>query len=811
MSDETRIALPVVPLVGTVLYPGLILPLSIGRPRSVQAGLSSWESASKMIVIFSQRHSEVADPGPADLCEVGVRALVRSMTQRGASLELVVQGVDRVRSAEFIQTEPFMAVRAESLLLSTSDACEVEALDRMVSEQAAIASSLAALGRQEYFNNILSVERSQRAYYLANFFNLPPDSQQQLLEADDEMGLLKLLHGFLIHEVAVLEVRQKIAARSTEDTSHIEKEQILRQQLVSIHKELGDDCDSPEVSGLRLRMEKVALTEFVKEEAGRQLHHLEGLPTISSEYQVIRSHLELILELPWVEATADRLDLAHARQVLNRDHHGLERVKERILEYLAVMNLNPSAHAPILCFVGPPGTGKTSLGKSIAAAIERKFERMSLGGMHDEAELRGHRCTYVGAMAGRIIQALRRAKVRNPLLMLDEVDKLCHDSQGDPASALLEILDPAQNREFHDNYLDIPFDLSQVFFIATANGLDSIPSPLLDRMEIIRLSGYTALEKLEIARDFIIPRQLGEAGLSADSVEVPDETIAHLITHYTREAGVRGLERTLARLFRRLALGWAEGGVAPGRVTIQSAEELLGPEDFLVETARTSLEPGVSTGMAWTESGGDILYLEVALLPEGGELILTGNLGEVMKESARTARSYVLSRALRLGLDAERARQSTHIHVPAGATPKDGPSAGLAMVCALVSAVAGLAVRADTAMSGEITLSGLVLPVGGLKEKIMAAQRAGIRRVLLPRLNEHSLSELPPSVRSEIEVVFVDHIEEAIHYAIPGLQAQLPEAIRLGTAQGRWVIPQSESLSPGRASVGGPRRAASRS
>jgi ATP-dependent Lon protease len=512
----------------------------------------------------------------------------------------------------------------------------------------------------------------------------------------------------------------------------------------------------------------------VRKEAERELARLEKLPAASPEHHVVRSYLELILELPWHKGSESVLEIARARQVLDEDHYDLKEVKERILEHLGVLKLNPGAKAPILCFVGPPGVGKTSLGQSIARAQGRTFERMSLGGMHDEAELRGHRRTYIGAMPGRIIQAIRRAGVNNPVLMLDEVDKLGRDFRGDPAAALLEILDPEQNRSFRDNYLDLPFDLSKVFFITTANTLDTIPTPLRDRMEILRLPGYSEEEKVEIAKRYLIPRQLKETGITAEQCHLTDAALQRLISRYTREAGVRQLERTIGRLARKTALHVAEGQTEPLTIAPEGLPDMLGPEPFFQEQARRELPPGVATGLAWTEAGGDVLYIEATLLPEGRSLTLTGQLGGVMQESAKAARSYVWSHADELGLEPTAFQKAgVHIHVPAGAIPKDGPSAGITMATALASLYTDCPARSDTAMTGEITLTGLVLPIGGVKEKVLAARRAGIRRVILPKDNAKDLRDLPDHVRAEMEIVLVERIEDVLSAAIPQLAERL--------------------------------------
>jgi ATP-dependent Lon protease len=550
-----------------------------------------------------------------------------------------------------------------------------------------------------------------------------------------------------------------------------QREYLLRQQLRAIQQELGEqNPEQAEVALLRQRLQEADLPDEVRKEAERELVRLEKLPSVAPDYQLTRTHLELILELPWRKGTPDIIDLPLARKVLDEDHFDLEEVKGRILEHLAVLKLNPHAKAPILCFVGPPGVGKTSLGQSIARALGRKFERMSLGGLHDEAELRGHRRTYIGAMPGRLIQAIRRAGVNNPLLMLDEVDKLGRDFRGDPAAALLEILDPAQNFSFRDNYLDLPFDLSKVFFITTANTLDTIPQPLLDRMELLRLAGYSEEEKLQIARRYLFPRQLTEAGLTPEQLVLPDEALRRIIRRYTREAGVRQLERALGRLTRKVALRFAEGQTQAVTVRPEDLAEMLGPERFFLEQIRQQLPPGVATGLAWTEAGGDVLYVEATLLPSGRGLTLTGQLGQVMKESATAAQSYVWSHADELGIDRNLFRRSgVHIHVPAGAVPKDGPSAGVAMAAALASLYTHMPVRNDTAMTGEVTLTGLVLPVGGIKEKVLAAHRAGIRQVILPSENEKDLRDVPETVRREVKFTLAQRMDDVLAAAIPRL------------------------------------------
>jgi ATP-dependent Lon protease len=610
--------------------------------------------------------------------------------------------------------------------------------------------------------------------------NLDLPKEQSILEAPTRIEALRLMHNYLSYEVQVLELRQKIAGQAQSEMTREQRDYLLRQQLRAIQQELGEkNSEQADIELLRESLEKADLPEDVRKEAERELTRLERLPTASPEHHVTRSYVELVLELPWRNASEAVLDLTRARQVLDEDHYDLKEVKERILEHLGVLKLNPNAKAPILCFVGPPGVGKTSLGQSIARAQGRTFERMSLGGLHDEAELRGHRRTYIGAMPGRIIQAIRRAGVNNPVLMLDEVDKLGRDFRGDPAAALLEILDPEQNRAFRDNYLDLAFDLSKAFFITTANTLDTIPTPLRDRMEILRLPGYSEEEKVEIAKRYLIPRQLKETGVSAEQCFITDATLQRMISRYTREAGVRQLERTIGRVARKTALHVAEGRAEALTIAPEELPEMLGPEPFFQEQARREQPPGVATGLAWTEAGGDVLYVEAALLPEGRTLTLTGQLGDVMQESAKAARSYIWAHAEALGVDTALFRRAgVHIHVPAGAIPKDGPSAGVTMATALTSLYTGCPARSDTAMTGEITLTGLVLPIGGVKEKVLAARRAGLRRVILPKENGKDLRDLPEHVRAEMEFILVERIEDVLASAIPHLPDRL-SAVRM--------------------------------
>jgi ATP-dependent Lon protease len=766
------VALPVLPLKGTVLFPSLFLPLAVGRPNSVAAVDAALATEEKTLILVSQRTDVDEPPIPDGLFSVGTRAVIKRLNRGEEALELLVQGVDRVRLVAFEQVEPFARSRFEVIPLPEDAGTEVEALQRELLDLSAKAVELAqpqqgAASIQQMLAG--TADPMRLAFLIASLLSLDVVKEQALLEAPTRLDALRLVHSYLTHEVQVLQVRRQITSQAQTEMSKEQRQYFLRQQMRAIQDELGEsNPDKAEVDDLRRKFDEAKLPADVKKEAERELGRLQRISPQSPDYQVTRTYLELVLELPWDNVTPDVLDLAHARQVLDEDHYDLADVKERILEHLAVLKLNPKAKAPILCFVGPPGVGKTSLGQSIARALGRKFERFSLGGLHDEAELRGHRRTYIGAMPGRIIQAVRRAGVKNPVIMLDEVDKVGRDFRGDPTSALLEVLDPAQNHSFRDNYLDLPFDLSKVFFIATANDLGTIQRPLLDRMEILRLSGYSEEEKLHIARRYLIGRQLAEAGLTAEQVVIPNETLRRIIGRYTREAGCRNLERAIGRLVRKVALKFAQGEAQSVTVAPEQLADLLGPEAFLPEEGRTDMPPGVAAGMAWTEAGGEILYIEASLLPHSHELRITGQLGEVMQESARAAQTYVLSHAAQLGIDPAKVKDNgLHIHVPAGAVPKDGPSAGVALVTALASLYTDRPARSDTAMTGEITLSGLVLPIGGVKEKVLGARRAAIRRVILPKANEKDLRELPEEVRKDTDVVLAERIGDVLAAALP--------------------------------------------
>jgi ATP-dependent Lon protease len=775
-----QVALPILPVKNTVLFPFVFVSLSVGRPRSVAAVEAALESEDRTLAVVAQRSPEVENPGPADLYSVGTRAIIKKLSRTRGGIELVVQGTDRLEVLEFQQTDPYLKGRFRLLPMPAGEGTEIEALYREVQAAARKIVELSQPESQAELLNVLQQAPSPiwLVYTLAFMLSLDVQREQRLLEARTLREALELLLSYLNYEIQVLEIRKRIAEQAQREMSREQRQYMLRQQLEAIQKELGETSpERAELEELRRKLQEAQLPDYAAREAERELRKLERLPFAAPDYQVTRAYLELLSELPWQKATQDNLDLQNARQVLDEDHYDLEEVKRRILEHLAVMKLNPQAHGPILCFVGPPGVGKTSLGQSIARALGRKFERMSLGGLHDEAELRGHRRTYIGAMPGRILQAIRRAGVNNPLIMLDEVDKIGRDFRGDPAAALLEILDPAQNYQFRDNYLDIPFDLSKVFFITTANTLDTIPRPLLDRMEVLRLAGYTLEEKLIIARRYLLPRIFREVGLPLDALQIPDDTVRRVIARYTREAGVRELERCLTRIARRHAVRVAEGLTGTVTVGPEDLPQWLGPERFMPESVRQELPAGVAAGLAWTEYGGEVLYVEAVRLARGKGIRLTGSLGTVMRESAYAAVSYVWSHAYAFGLEPQLfLRSGIHIHVPAGAVPKDGPSAGLAIVTAVASLFTSLPAHPKVAMTGEITLSGLVLPVGGIKEKVLAANRAGFEAVILPRENEKDLAEVPDEVRNALRFKFVDRIDEALCAAIPGFSQRLAAA-----------------------------------
>ena len=779
MSDEPVVyTLPVLPLKNAVLFPYLMMPLSAGRAGSIAAVEAALATESKEIVVFTQRDANVDTPAQEDLYPIGTKAVIRKMNRANEGhLELLVLGMERVVLSKLDSSEPFLRARVTPLVLPEDKSSEVEALQGALIELAGEALTLAQPNAPQELRGLLAANEDpmRLAFVLASMFSLEAEKAQSLLEAPTRVEALRMLHRYLTHEVQVLELRNKINTEARTEMSKEQRDYLLRQQMRAIQQELGDKGgEQAETAQLRERLEKADLPEEILKEARRELDRLEKLPAGAPDYNVIRTYLDYVLELPWRKSSEDSLDIARARQVLDEDHFGLKDVKERILEHLGVLKLNPHAKAPILCFVGPPGVGKTSLGQSIARALNRKFERMSLGGLHDEAELRGHRRTYIGALPGRVIQAMRRAGANNPVLMLDEVDKLGRDFRGDPAHALLEILDPEQNKTFRDNYLDLPFDLSKVLFVTTANALDTIPRPLLDRMEVLRLAGYSEEEKLEIAKRYLIPKQIKETGLTPEQFTLPDETVKKVISGYTREAGLRRLERAIGTVTRKVALRFAEGNTESATVRPEDLADMLGPEPFNQEEARRDLPAGVATGLAWTETGGDVLYIEATLLPDGKGLTLTGQLGEVMQESVKAAQSYIWAHAGSFGIDPALFKNAgVHVHVPAGAIPKDGPSAGVTMASALTSLYTKLPARSDIAMTGEITLTGLVLPIGGIKEKVLAARRAGINTVILPKSNQKDLRDLPEAVRKEMQFVPAERVEDVLCAVIPQLRERM--------------------------------------
>ncbi|MCY4200674.1 MAG: endopeptidase La [Gammaproteobacteria bacterium] len=777
--------LPVLPLKNTVVYPELIMPLFVGRQKSLNAVKAAAERESQLICV-AQRNSELDAPKTQDLHAVGTIVHIKRIERQKQGSQVVVQGIRRCRITRTVQTQRYLSaeyVEMDDVAIGGLGDEDTEAL-ALLRETLAISRQIALLYDSEHGEDMfqqmigsLSNPVTQM-YRIASVIDMEVAKDQRVLEADDALSLVKIMHEIASGELSITQLRQEIATRARSDLEQNQREHLLRQQKRAIEDALGElgDGDS-DVTELRTLLDKIDLPEHVAKEANKELKRLTRMSPQGGDYQVTRSYLELISELPWGKYTDDCLDLARVEEVLEEDHYGLEDIKERILENLAVLHLNPKANAPILCFVGPPGVGKSSLGQSIARAMGRIFERISLGGLHDEAELRGHRRTYVGAMPGRIVQAINRADVCNPLLMLDEIDKLGRDFRGDPAAALLEILDPAQNKDFRDNYLNLAFDISKVFFITTANTTEGIPRPLLDRMELLELSGYSDFEKKHIARQYLIPRRQKESGLRKTQLRISDDALHKIIRRYTREAGVRELERTIGQMARKRARVIVEHkqrtSRAPPMRVIEDKQlgELLGPPKFPDEQPRKALLPGVAAGLAWTAVGGEVLYVEAAMTDGEGKLALTGHLGDVMQESAKAARSYVWSMADKLSLDRDKLKNTgLHIHVPQGAVPKDGPSAGITLATAIVSALSGKPVRDDTAMTGELTLTGLVLPVGGIKEKVLAAHRSGMRGLVLPKANEADLQKLPENVREELTVTFAENLLDVVAATIPQLE-----------------------------------------
>lgn len=762
-------AIPIVPVRNLVLFPGIILPLTVGRKQSVAAAQEATRGERPIGVVL-QRNAEAESPTPDDLHWVGTVAnVVRYVTGRDGTHHVICQGEQRFRITQFIEGYPFLVGRIERIEEPAQTSREIEARMLQLKERAVEALQLLPQPPEELASALQGVQSaSALADLSAHFMDLKPAEKQDILETFDVQARLDKVLAFLAHRLEVLRLSRDIGQRTKESIDERQREYLLREQLKTIQKELGEtDQNAAEVAELSQAITQAQMPTEADEHARKELRRLERMPEAAAEYSMVRTYLEWLTELPWSILTDSTIDIAEARKILDEDHYGLAKIKRRILEYLAVRKLNPEGKSPILCFVGPPGVGKTSLGQSIARATGRKFIRISLGGVHDEAEIRGHRRTYIGALPGNILQAIRKAGTRNPVFMLDEVDKLGAGFHGDPSSALLEVLDPEQNATFRDNYLALPFDLSKVMFIGTANILDTIPGPLRDRMEVIQLPGYTEEEKIEIARRYLVKRQLEANGLSSEQSGISDDALRAIIHDYTREAGVRNLERQIGTAFRSAAMRIAEGATA--RVNIEAADlhSVLGAKQFESEIAMRTSTPGVATGLAWTPVGGDILFVEATRVPGSGKLILTGQLGDVMKESAQAALSLVKSRAAEINVaDDAFDNKDIHVHVPAGAIPKDGPSAGVAMFIALASLLIGKSVRSDTAMTGEISLRGLVLPVGGIKEKVLAAARAGIKTVLLPSRNQKDLEDIPEAARNQLHFVWIERVEDALLAAL---------------------------------------------
>lgn len=820
-GEIAREELPVLPLRNTVVFPQTVVPIIVQRPRSVRL-IDDAVVADRIVALVALRNPDVEDPTPDDLYRVGTLGVIHRLarTPDGTTLHLIIQGMERIRFTEFIQTEPYLRARftmAPEVLPEPEDeqhAIELEALVRSTGELFQRLVGLAPYLSEEILGSVLNAEDPrQLAYLVATSTRMDLPTRQSILELDNVADKLRRLIQVLTREVDVLELGKKIQSDAQSGIQEVQREYFLREQLKAIQRELGEEDEhAAEVRTLREKIEAANMPEEVKREALRELDRLAKMSPAAAEYSVIRTYLDWLIELPWSTVTEDNLDIAYARQVLDEDHYDLTRVKERILEFLAVRKLRKERghlleegqptdeirrerEGVLLCFVGPPGVGKTSLGRSIARALGRKFIRQSLGGVHDEAEIRGHRRTYIGAMPGRIIQAIRRAGSRNPVFMLDEVDKLGRDFRGDPASALLEVLDPEQNREFRDHYLDVPFDLSQVIFIATANVLDTIPEPLQDRMEILKLAGYTEQEKLAIAKGYLLPRQIRENGLRPEEISFDNEAILRIIRDYTREAGVRSLERQIGTVCRKVATRIAEGKIGHIDVTPDLIRESLGKPLYYYEVAERTQVPGVATGLAWTQSGGDILFVEATRMKGSKGFLVTGQLGSVMQESAQAALSYVRSKARELGIDEDIFAQSDiHLHIPAGAIPKDGPSAGVTMATAIASLLKGVPVNSELGMTGEITLRGQVLPVGGIKEKVLAAHRAGLKIVCLPKRNEPDLDELPEEVKRDIRFILVDRVEQVFEAAFA--DGRGTQRVEIQEEQGGTQAPGEGDVAP---------------
>jgi ATP-dependent Lon protease len=779
---------PIVPIRTVALFPGAVMPIMLGREQSIAAAQEAVRSGHK-VALLAQRDPGTEKPAASDLYPIGVLGtVIRYVTTPEGAHHLVCQGDSRFRLLEMVRETPFFAARIEVIPEPTASGPEIEARFTLLKQRANQALELLPQTPPEFLRMLSSIESpAQLCDLIASVMDLKPAEKQDMLETLDLQPRLDKVLKLLSHRIEVLKISKDISEQTQAALGERQRQAVLREQLHQLQKELGESDETQgEINELEQQVAAAGMPAEVEEHARKELKRLQRMQEASPEYGMLRNYLDWLVALPWNKADAEDIDIERARRVLDEDHYGLEKVKRRILEYLAVRKLNPQGRSPILCFVGPPGVGKTSLGQSIARALGLKFVRVSLGGVHDEAEIRGHRRTYIGALPGNIIQALRKVGTRNPVCMLDEIDKLSASHQGDPSSALLEVLDPEQNSNFRDNYIAQPFDLSHVLFIATANILDTVAGPLRDRMEIIELSGYTEEEKLEIAKRYLVPRQLKANGLSASQVTLTDAALRRVIGEYTREAGCRSLERQIGALLRSAAVRIAEGNSANVAFDAADVESVLGGSRFENEVAQRTSVPGVATGLAWTPVGGDILFIESARLPGSGKLILTGQLGDVMKESAQAALSLVKSHAAELGIDPKIFESSDiHVHVPAGAIPKDGPSAGVAMFVSLASLLRREPVQPNIAMTGEISLRGLVLPVGGIKEKTIAAARAGIKRVILPARNRRDLEDIPQSTRDALEFIWVDRVSQALEVALEG------------TLSGATPQPASDETTPG--------------
>jgi ATP-dependent Lon protease len=783
-------ALIIVPVRSTVLFPGLVLPITLGRPKSVAAAQQAVRD-QRQVGILMQRDPEVADPSAIDMHRMGTVAnIVRYITAPDGTNHLVCQGEQRFQVVEYLSGWPFMVARVLQIPEPAVRGPEIEARFVNLKAQAVESVQLLPQAPPELLAAVQSIDQPPALADLTTaYMDIKPDEKQEILETVDIAARMDKVSRLLSHRIEILRLSQEISKQTKTALDERQREALLREQMAAIQRQLGEgeEGKAAEMAELDKAITNAGMPKEIEDAARKELRRLQRMPEAAGEYGMVRTYLDWLIELPWKLPEEKPIDIKEARRILDEDHYDLDKIKRRIIEYLAVRKLAPQGKAPILCFVGPPGVGKTSLGQSIARAMDRKFVRVSLGGVHDEAEIRGHRRTYIGALPGNIIQAIRKAGARNCVMMLDEIDKLGAGIHGDPSAALLEVLDPEQNNTFRDNYLGVPFDLSRVVFITTANMLDTIPGPLRDRMEIISLAGYTADEKLQIAHRYLVKRQLEANGLKEGQVEIGDDVIRDIIDKYTREAGVRSLERQIGQALRNAAVRIAEGQSGPIRISRDDLVPILGAPRFESETAMRLSVPGVATGLAWTPVGGDILFIEATRIPGSGRLILTGQLGDVMKESAQAALSIVKNRAVALGIDPARFEKSDiHVHVPAGAIPKDGPSAGVAMFMALTSLMTDRTIRSDTAMTGEISLRGLVLPVGGIKEKVVAAHSAGIRRVMLPARNKRDYDDIPEIARKEMEFVWLERVEEAVAAALePAKPAEKspPSAPRLAGAE----------------------------